>query len=227
MRQPRISMTTATTMMKISIGKRRIGLLRRRLQFAIEHPIDQRVGKNVLLARHVPDVDFGEAAQQPPRALVERLQPYVLHAIFAAELLHDQLGVEPNAETPDSALCGCLETQHERRPFGDVIGRDAEISADLLDELTLRVEQHGAAGGRPGVPARAAVGKEHGFHSPGPSPVRRHRPPGPWVLAEHDAFSSSSRGDGARHWYVLRSGADRTRSDDLDILRHYRARLDE
>ena len=59
--------------MKMPIGKRRISApTLPAARFLVEHAVDQPVGKRVLLARHVLDVDLLEAAQQCPRALVER-----------------------------------------------------------------------------------------------------------------------------------------------------------
>ena len=108
-------------------------------------------------------------------------RPACLTRYSPPQLLDDQLRIQPNAEPPDAALGGRFEPEHERGPLGNVIRRNAKVSADLLDELAAGIEQHRRARGGPGIPARAAVGKKRRLHFQRGSPVRRHRPPGSWV----------------------------------------------
>ena len=86
-------------MMKIPIGNCRtrsalLGGFRR--GFLVEQAIDQAVGEHVLLSRHVSDLDFAERAQKLCCSAMERLQAFVFDAIFAAQLLDDELGIEAN-----------------------------------------------------------------------------------------------------------------------------------
>ena len=91
------------------------------------------------------DVDVFEASQEPAGPLVERLEALVLDAIFAEQLLDDELGVEANGQTADSALFRGLQTEQQRGPFRDVVRGDAQVGVDLLDRLPGRVDQDGGA----------------------------------------------------------------------------------
>lgn len=108
------------------------------------------------------EIDLLEAPQQGLSAPVERLEIGVFDAILAVHLLDDQFGIEPDGQPPDAAIGGSLETEHQRRPLGQVVGGDPEIGADFLDDLARGIEQHRAAGGGTRIAARAAVGEERG-----------------------------------------------------------------
>lgn len=106
------------------------------------------------------DVDVLERTEQRLRAAVERLQIGMFDSILTTHLFHDELGIEPHGKAADPAFFRALEPDAERGPFSHVVGGDSKIAPDLIEQLPVRGDEHGAAGGRPGIPAGAAIGKK-------------------------------------------------------------------
>src|SRR5579871_6173230 len=76
----------------------------------VEDLVDQAVGELVLLAR---DVHVADARKRPAEAggfERERTETLVLDAVFAAHLLHHQLGVGADLELGHTLLDGALQT---------------------------------------------------------------------------------------------------------------------
>ena len=94
-------------------------------RFLVEHAVDEAIGKCVLLARHVANIDFSEAAQQAPRARVSGCRPACLTRYSPRSCLTTSSESSRTASRRMPRASGRLEPEHERRPFGDVIGRDA------------------------------------------------------------------------------------------------------
>jgi hypothetical protein len=149
-----------TTKMKIASGT--MVVLR-----MVENLIDDGIGKRVLLARNVPDVDVLEAAQERLRTAVERLKIRVLYAVFAAHLFDDELGIHTNREATDPAFGGALEPDAERRPFGDVVRCPAKKLADLVQYLAVGRHEDRTACGGPGISAGATVREKGCFGGKG------------------------------------------------------------
>ena len=95
----------------------------------------------------------------------QRLEVAVLDPVLPTHLLDHQLGVRPHFELVDPDFDGPLEPGDEGRVLGDVVRGDADrLAARVEHGSVLRFEDVGV-GGRPGVPARAAVRPEERSHA--------------------------------------------------------------
>src|SRR5438093_1383336 len=78
-----------------------------------------------------------------------------------AHLLDDRQRVQAHVDVADAAAKGLLEAEDEPVVFGDVVRGMAQEFRQLRDDVAPIVDQDRAGTGRPGVPARRAVGVEH------------------------------------------------------------------
>jgi hypothetical protein len=94
----------------------------------------------------------------------QRLEPFVLHAILAAHLFDEELGIGLDANVAVAMLHRITKRRKERIVFGDIICCDAERPVQLFDHRAIVRFNPNAVTGRPRISAGAAidVGGDHG-----------------------------------------------------------------
>ena len=111
----------------------------------------------VLLSRHVPDRPPLEAREGRPHLRVKFAQARVLHPVFPADLLDDQLRVADQLELIRAQGAGPLDAQENGPVLGDVVRCAADRLGALVEDGPVRVREHSGDRRRPRVAARTAV----------------------------------------------------------------------
>src|SRR4029077_16584049 len=124
----------------------------------VDRAVHERVREGVQLARDVLDAPRREAREQLAGAQGQWPQPRVLDLPPPVHLLHDEERVHAHVELVDAAAKRFLEADDQGGVFGDVVRGVTERAHELGDDLAPLVEEDRTGAGRPGVPARAAVG---------------------------------------------------------------------
>src|SRR5881628_86858 len=119
----------------------------------IDRFVREPVGVRVPCARHVLDAR-AELADQPQRALRERLERRVPDAVCPGHLLHQELAVEPDDEIADAAPLRLFKTHDERLVLGAIVRGMTEVLAKLGDDRAVGGEEHRAGSGRSGIATR-------------------------------------------------------------------------
>src|SRR5690349_15038456 len=101
--------------------------------------------------------DAADLARERLRLRVQRLQARVLHLVHAAHLLHEQQRVRSHVHAGMSVRARPLERRQQTPVLGDVVRRDADRVAELLDERAVLSLDADAIARRSRIAARAAV----------------------------------------------------------------------
>ncbi len=91
------------------------------------------------------------------RALMQRLQPRILHFVVAFHLLHQQQRIAANAQPADAVCFGVIERRNQAVIFGHIIGLRTQPLAERFQHRPIRLANHHAVGGWPGIAARRAI----------------------------------------------------------------------
>ena len=134
------------------------------VRYRVERGVHQRVGFDVLLARHVREVNFFVVLEQPERASVETAEMVLLHPPLALELFDHEHRVGAHADNARRELARRLEPGNECPVLGHVVGGGTDALAHRRESCgrrRRRVEDDRANGGGPRIPAGATVAVDH------------------------------------------------------------------
>lgn len=123
---------------------------------AIDSEVRQAIGVLVARAERVAN---GEARELPDQRLgpgVHGNEIGMLDPVNAQHLLYQQLGIRNDLDLARPLRIRDFEGLEQSRVLGDVVGRAAEVAADL-DDLTTVGSDVDAVTGRAGVAPRRAV----------------------------------------------------------------------
>src|SRR5262245_18293244 len=128
------------------------------LLFRLVHTqVEQSIRILVEFAANVLERDVADLAHERARLHEERLQPFVLHAVLAAHLLHEELGIGLDEHPAVLVLHGPSQGGKQAVVLGDVVGRDAEAAVQLVEQAAARVHDVDAVSRGSRVAAGASV----------------------------------------------------------------------
>ena len=99
----------------------------------VHREVGQAVGFLVELAAHVFERHPPDTSDKGARVLIERLETGILHAVFAAQLLDEQLGIRTDVQRLVPVVQRPRQGGQETVVFRDVVGRVRETAVQLGD----------------------------------------------------------------------------------------------
>ena len=127
------------------------------VSFVVHRRVGEPIGVRVERAADVLERDAADLVRQQPRLGVQRLQARVLHLVVAEHLLHEQQRIGADVQRAVPVRARPFERGEQAAILGDVVGRDADRLAELLDERAVGLLDADAVAGRPGIAPGAAV----------------------------------------------------------------------
>jgi len=126
-------------------------------RFALQGVVGQDVGRAVLFAGDVEDLDLGELLEQGLGPVEEGDELRVLDAVLKKELIGEELAVAFDGEMVRGVLQCLGQAGQEALVLGDVVGGSAEETGEFLQDPVALVQQDGAKGRGAGVSPGSAV----------------------------------------------------------------------
>src|SRR5215470_10763146 len=124
------------------------------------------------------DVDVVETREQVARFRVQRDDLRIFHAIVAGELAYDQFAIHAYIRARETRRERSFQCQQQSTIFGDVVGGNAQVLADLGDDAAIVREDDAARRGRTGIAACAAISIDDAMRSMS----RRRRRAHSWAI---------------------------------------------
>ncbi len=124
---------------------------------AIHRRIGQLVGLFILAAQDVLDAKRIEPGDPALRFVVERSQVRARNFVAPLHLLHQQFGIGDDPKPQVSVVQRPLEAGEQSRIFGDVVGRPAQVVAQLGQLVAVGALDEHSVASRTRISTRSAI----------------------------------------------------------------------
>ena len=143
----------------------------------VHREVGQAIGFLVELPAHVFERHAADAADERAGVLIERLEAGILHAVLAAELLDEQLGIRADVQRPVPVVHRPRQGGQQAVVFRDVVGGVREAAVQLGDHRAVVAHNLHAVARGARVAARAAIDvrRDHAVSGSGRLGRRRRR----------------------------------------------------